>query len=66
MARFAIFDPAATPQRVLALTGHSEDSEDYIGRTDVVREPDLQLLEGIVPLRYWKHVTGSIEEYTGG
>lgn len=63
MATVAIFDEGATPQRVLSVLV-SVHTPDYDTRTDVVINPDLSLLEGIVPIRFWKHVAGAIVEYT--
>jgi len=63
MANVVIFDEAATPQKVL---GHlkSVHTPDYLNRSDVVINPQLNALEGIVPRKYWKHENGAIVEYT--
>ena len=63
MAEVVIFNEAATPQQVV---GHlkSVHTPDYSSRTDVVLNPDLSLVEGIVPRKFWKHVAGVIVEYT--
>jgi len=62
MASIAIFDPLATPQKVLSYLD-SISSPDYAGRTDVVIQPDISALAGI-PIIYWKHVAGAIVEMT--
>lgn len=58
-----VFDETATPQKVLQVLA-SANTPDFTGRTDVVINPDLSALEGIVPVRYWKHSAGLIVEYT--
>ena len=63
MATVAIFDEAASPERVLRVV-ISVHTPDYSSRTDVVINPDLSLLEGIVPREFWKHDAGSIVEWT--
>lgn len=63
MATVVIFDEAATPQRVLEVLV-SVHTPDFSSRTDVVVNPDLSLLEGIVPRRFWKHVASAIVEWT--
>ncbi len=65
MPQIVIYDPNATPQRVLQVTGPSADQGPYIraGRTDFVVSPDLSALDGVAH-RYWKHVDGAIFEYT--
>jgi hypothetical protein len=66
MPRIVVFDEAASPQRVIQVTGSSENEGPWIasGRTDFVSNPDLSALEGLVPLKYWKHEAGAIVEYT--
>jgi hypothetical protein len=66
MPRIVTFDEAATPQRVLGVTGVSENEGPWnaSGRTDFVISPDLSLLIDLVSRRYWKHDSGSIVEYT--
>lgn len=66
MARVVIFDPNATPQRVLQVLD-SVSSPDFAGRNDVVIEPDLSLVQasGFTSL-YWKHETGAIVAMTAG
>jgi len=75
MPRIAVFDPLASPQRVLGITGPSEALQPFLGRTDVVIDPDLSLLAVIspttfeitsylVPVQHWKHVGGAIVEWS--
>lgn len=74
MPRIVIFDELATPQRALGMTRASEPGDPYIGRTDVVIDPDLSLLATLdanldidtylVPFKYWKHDTGNIVEFS--
>lgn len=65
MPRIVIFDENVTPQRVLKVTGRSENQGawDDSGRTDYVVDPDLSSLDG-VPVRDWKHEDGGIVEWT--
>lgn len=63
MANVAIFDELATPQHVTQVL-ISVHTPDYSSRTDVVINPDLSLLEGIVPRKFWKHEAGAIVEWT--
>jgi hypothetical protein len=67
MPHIIVFDEFATPQKVLSVSGPSVDNGPWeaSGRTDfvVVAPPDLLPLAS-VPKRYWKHVAGSIVEYT--
>lgn len=63
MAKIAIFDEGASPQRVIRVIPFA-DTPLYEGRTDVVINPDLSLLEGIVPMEDWKHEGGAIVEWT--
>lgn len=62
MSNVAIFDPSATPQRVLEYL-LSVNTPDYVSRPDVVINPDVSSLLN-VPIKYWKHVTGNIVEMT--
>lgn len=66
MPRIVFFDEGASPQKVLSVTGPSVDEGPFnaSGRTDFVVHPDLSALEGVVPRKYWKHLLGSIVEYT--
>lgn len=63
MATVAIFNEQATPQRVLDVL-ISVHTPDFSSRTDVVINPDLSLLEGVVPRKFWKHEAGAIVEWT--
>ena len=65
MATIVTFDPAVTPQRVLRVIFRG-DPAPFRERTDWVLNPDLSLLEGIIPRKYWKHDAGTIVEYTAG
>ncbi len=64
MGLIVIFNEGATPEKVLSVIPSANDIE-FVSRTDVVLNPDLSALSG-VPRKYWKHVTGSIVEYTAG
>lgn len=74
MPRIVVFDEGATPQRVVQITGRSENQGpwDDSGRTDFIVDPDLSLLatedaDGkltyIIPRRDWKHSAGAIIEW---
>ena len=63
MSLVVIFDEGASPEKVLGVV-RSANTPDYDGRTDVVVNPDISALDGIVPQKYWKHDTGAIVEYT--
>lgn len=63
MALIVVFDELASPQKVLGVN-RSADTGQYLGRTDIVVNPDLTALDGIVPQRYWKHDTGLIVEFS--
>lgn len=59
MANVAIFNEGATPENVLKYL-KSVDTSKYVSRTDVVINPSPPA----VPLKYWKHVAGTIVEMT--
>jgi hypothetical protein len=63
MALIVIYDEVATPQKVLQVIP-SANTPEYSSRSDVLVNPDISALQGIVPLRYWKHDTGSVVEFT--
>ena len=63
MATLVFFDQGATPERVLSVR-RLADPASFRTATDVVITPDLSALEGVVPEKYWKHVTGTIVEMT--
>ncbi len=67
MPRIVVFDEAANPQKVLSVTGPSENEGPWnaSGRTDFVVDPDLTAVSGI-DRRYWKHEAGSIVPMTAG
>lgn len=65
MSVVVVFDELATPQRATRVI-QSADTNLYLARTDVVINPDLSLLEGIVPFSDWKHEAGAIVEWTQG
>lgn len=58
MANVAIFDPNATPQKVLSYLT-SVSSPDFDKRTDVLINPDVSQVKDL-PLKYWKVVTGNL------
>jgi hypothetical protein len=58
MARIIVFDPAPTPNPILEYLP-SADTSQYITRTDVLIEPDLNFVAGF-PMHYWKHEAGNI------
>ena len=70
MSNIVMFNPVATPQRVLTVIANA-NTEDFgqqvagvfVPNTGVVVDPDLSALDS-VPQNYWKHVAGSIVEYT--
>jgi len=64
MATVVIFDPVATPNKVLSVIP-SASSDQYTGRSDALIDPNLSALSS-VPVRYWKHVAGSVIEMTSG
>ena len=65
MSLVVIFDEGASPEKVLGVV-RSANTPDFDQRTDVVINPDIAALDGVVPQKYWKHDTGSIIEYTQG
>ena len=62
MSLVVIFDEGASPEKVLGVV-RSADTPDFSARTDVVINPDIDALDGVVPQKYWKHDTGSIIEF---
>ena len=71
MSTIVLFNPARTPQKVstVVLRANTEDFGSqiagvFVANAGVVVDPDLSLLEGFVPRKYWKHVAGEIVEYT--
>jgi len=64
MANVVIYDKNANPQKVLQYL-QSVNTPDYSSRDDVVINPNVNNIIN-VPVRYWKHVTGSIFEMTAG
>ena len=65
MSLVVIYDEGASPEKVLGVV-RSANTPDFDQRTDVVINPDLSALDGIVPQKYWKHDTGAVIEYTQG
>lgn len=67
MPRIVVFDEGASPQKVLRVTGTSENQGfwDDSGRTDFLVDPDLTAVSG-VPQRYWKVVGSSVVPFTAG
>ena len=72
MSKIVIFDVALTPQKVLKVISGADTADfgsqvagAFVPDSDVVVNPDLSALVA-VPRRYWKHVSGSILEYTTG
>ena len=63
MALIVIYDEGASPEKVLEVLP-SANTPEYDFRTDVLVNPDLSSVQGIVPRRYWKHVAGSVVEFT--
>lgn len=63
MPQIVIFDPNATPQRVLSVSGPSENEGPYAGRADVLIHPNLDAVAGVA-VKYWKHVAGAIVSFT--
>ncbi|MHC4336256.1 MAG: hypothetical protein ACYSUV_21285 [Planctomycetota bacterium] len=63
MSLVVVFDEGATPERVLDVV-RSAHTPDYASRTDVVINPDISAVDGIVAQLYWKHDTGLIVEMT--
>lgn len=58
-----IYDTAS--KRVVRTFLHGGFSPpDYRGRGDVLFDPDLTALEGVVQMKYWKYRTGAIVEMT--
>jgi hypothetical protein len=72
MPSILIFDEGASPERVLTYFRQVRgDMDDWIDlstklplRSDVLVNPDLSALEGIVPRRWWKHEAGAVVEFT--
>lgn len=58
MARIVIFDPVPIPNPILEHL-ESADTSQYITRTDVLIEPNLDSVI-LFPIRYWKHVAGNV------
>jgi hypothetical protein len=63
MAIAVIFDEGATPQGVLDVK-RSINADDYLGRTDVLLNPDLSAVAGEPNDRYWKVVGALVVEMT--
>ena len=63
MSLVVIFDEGASPQKVLGVL-RAAHTPDYDQRTDVLINPDILDLDGLVFQKYWKHDTGAIIEYT--
>lgn len=61
MSLIVIFDHNTTPNKVISVdpTGSTDQ---FIGRPDALINPDVSGLK--VPVKYWKHVAGSIVEMT--
>ena len=65
MSLVVIYDEGASPEKVLGVV-RSANTPDYVERTDVLINPDISALDGIVAQKYWKHDTGAVIEYTQG
>ena len=63
MALIVIFDEGATPQKVFAVHP-SANTPDWEGRSDVLINPDLSAVDGIVDVDYWKVVAGQVVPFT--
>ena len=64
MSVIVVFDEGASPQKVLEVHP-SADTPQYDGRTDVLVNPDLAPVTGILR-KYWKVVVDAVLEYTQG
>lgn len=60
-APYVIFDEATNIVLDYKTRGHTDDA--FRARTDVIIDPDVSALTS-VPLKYWKHSSGSIVEMT--
>lgn len=67
MPKIVVYDEGASPQKVLRVTGDSENQGfwDDSGRTDFLVNPDLTAVAA-VPVRYWKVVGSSVVAMTAG
>jgi len=65
MSLVVIYDEGASPEKVLGVV-RSANTPDYDQRSDVLINPDISALEGVVPQKYWKHDTGVVIEFTQG
>jgi hypothetical protein len=63
MALIVIFDEGASPEQVLQVIP-SANTPEYSSRSDVLVNPDISALQGIIPRRYWKRVLDTVVEYT--
>lgn len=63
MSLIVIFDEGATPEKVLEVR-RSTSPRPFIGRTDVLTDPDISALDGVVPRRYWKRVGTTVVEFS--
>jgi hypothetical protein len=65
MALIVTYDELGSPQKVLQVLRRA-DPAPFRGTTGWVLNPDLSLLDGLVPQKYWKHDSGSIVEFAQG
>lgn len=64
MALIIVFDPNATPNNILEVI-NSGSTDQYTGRSDVLINPSLANVQAVAQ-KYWKHVSGALEEMTAG
>lgn len=62
MGAYAIFDE--TTNIVLKYRRTGDTNEAFKARSDVLIEPNVSSLYGIIPRKYWKHSNGTIVEMT--
>ena len=65
MALIVVYDEGASPQTVEQVISSANTGE-YVGRTDILINPDLTAVDGVLDRKYWKVVSTDVVAMTAG